>query len=97
MIDLTGCPSISYNFEDADVINIIKNGQLWDLLKSSDEEGFLLNASTPGEDRWTEIGGPDDDGGVGLVPGHAYSIIQVKEVKNFKLLNMRNPWGNFEW
>ena len=32
-----------------------------------------------------------------MVPGHAYSIIQAKEVKGFKLLQMRNPWGNFEW
>ena len=29
--------------------------------------------------------------------GQAYSIIQVKEAKGHRLLNIRNPWGNFEW
>jgi hypothetical protein len=42
-----------------------------------DSQGYLLSASTLGEDRWTELGGPSKAGG--LVPGHAYSIIQVKE------------------
>jgi hypothetical protein len=32
-----------------------------------------------------------------LVPGHAYSVIIVKEALNHKLMNIRNPWGNFEW
>ena len=69
---------------------------MWEILKTSDDEGFLLNGSTPGEDRWTEVGGPDEET-TGLVPGHAYSIIQVKEYKMHKLLNIRNPWGYFEW
>jgi calpain-15 len=32
-----------------------------------------------------------------LIPGHAYSVIAAKEVKGHKLLNIRNPWGGFEW
>ena len=46
-------------------------------MKSFDVSGYLMSASTAGEDRWTETGGPTESGG--LVPGHAYSIIQVKE------------------
>lgn len=60
-----------------------------------DNEGYLLSASTPGEDRWSEAGGPDKEGG--LVPGHAYSVIQIKEVQGHRLINIRNPWGAFEW
>jgi len=60
-----------------------------------DEQGYLLSASTSGEDRWTEAGGPDKEGG--LVPGHAYSVIQVKEARGNRLINIRNPWGAFEW
>ena len=33
----------------------------------------MLSAGTPGEDKWTEGGGPSETGG--LVAGHAYSII----------------------
>ena len=31
------------------------------------------------------------------MPGHAYSIISAVEARGHKLLNIRNPWGNFEW
>ena len=60
-----------------------------------DKQGYLLSASTPGEDRWTELGGPSKKGG--LVPGHAYSVIQIKEALGHQLVNIRNPWGSFEW
>lgn len=31
------------------------------------------------------------------MPGHAYSVIQVKEAFGNQLMNIRNPWGTFEW
>ena len=38
---------------------------------------------------------------LGLAPGHAYTLLEVKEVKtsngNEKLVHLRNPWGNGEW
>ena len=54
-----------------------------------------MSGGTPGEDKWTESGGADKKGG--LVPGHAYSLIEAKEYKNVKLVKIRNPWGQFEW
>ena len=37
----------------------------------------------------------------GLVPGHAYTILNIKEINykgyNVRLLKLRNPWGNTEW
>lgn len=56
-----------------------------------------MSLSTPGEDRWIEQGYLEDGNSEGLIPGHAYTIIQIKEAKNSRLLNIRNPWGNFEW
>lgn len=36
--------------------------------------------------------------GGGIVPGHAYSILKVIETSSkIKLINLRNPWGQFEW
>ena len=65
------------------------------MIKLYDKEGYLMCGGTPGQDMWTEKGGADNEGG--LVPGHAYSIIAAKEYKGIKLLNIRNPWGKFEW
>ncbi len=35
----------------------------------------------------------------GLVAGHAYGILNVLLTKDgkFKLIQLRNPWGSFEW
>lgn len=33
----------------------------------------------------------------GLVEGHAYTVISAKEVHETRLLQLRNPWGTFEW
>jgi calpain-15 len=59
MIDLTGCPSTTYDFTNAKVKIMIDNGQLFKEMMHFDNDGYLLSASTPGEDRWTELGGPD--------------------------------------
>lgn len=34
---------------------------------------------------------------MGIVAGHAYTMISVYDIKSTKLLKMRNPWGQFEW
>lgn len=35
---------------------------------------------------------------LGLVPGHAYAILKIKNVDhNIRLLKLRNPWGKEEW
>jgi calpain-15 len=95
MIDLTGCPTESIDFAKDSGKQLLGDDGLWPLLKFEDENGSLISASTPGEDRWTEVGGPKKQGG--LVPGHAYTVIQVKEAFSNRLLNLRNPWGWFEW
>jgi hypothetical protein len=60
-----------------------------------DQEGYIMSGGTPGVDTLTEGTGPEQKGG--LVPGHAYSIIIAKEYNEIKLVNIRNPWGSFEW
>ena len=42
-------------------------------------------------------GGTDRQEVNGIVQGHAYSILRLKDVEGFRLVQFRNPWGKFEW
>ena len=74
---------------------ILESGEFWKLIRRYNEEGFLISGSTPGDERWMDPQELDNDSN--LLPGHSYAIIDVKEVQGNKLINIRNPWGNFEW
>ena len=52
-------------------------------------------AGTNGVDNLTKGGGkaPLD----GLVPGHAYTLLTVREACGVRLVRLRNPWGDHEW
>ena len=101
MIDLTGAPYSTVRFEDEKTASMILDGSLWQLLKSYDEMGYIQSASTPGEDTLT-VGGERraKDDATGLVAGHAYAILRIKETSSgIRLLEIRNPWGQggMEW
>ena len=103
LITLTGAPYSSIRL-DASAAKGKKQREklanLWSQLKLNDDKGYLQTASTPGEDTLT-IGGDRGAGeGAGLVPGHAYALIQVKETTHgHRLVQLRNPWGRdgMEW
>ena len=59
---------------------------LFDMLHRYDALGFVMSASTCIKERQD-----------GLVGGHAYSLISAVKLHSFRLLKLRNPWGNFEW
>ena len=96
LIDLTGCPCLSYNLSDEQVQKKIESGELWLMMKDYEETGYLLTASTPGEERWNESNYMGTLS-CGLIPGHSYAIITCKQVKGQCLINFRNPWGKIEW
>jgi hypothetical protein len=50
------------------------------------ENNFLMGAASPG-------GSDKDKSGLGVVYGHAYSVMDVAIIDGNKLLQMRNPWG----
>lgn len=54
------------------------------------EKGSTIGASN--------VGGSDDTHSLeGIVQGHAYGVMMAREVEGFKFLQLRNPWGKFEW
>lgn len=80
---------------------------LWTLLKKYDKQKALLSASI-GKMDYRKTDGPSGEQMLereGLVAGHAYSVIQAREVTEgvlgsgpkIQLINLRNPWGTFEW
>ena len=98
MMDLTGAPFKTIRLDDPDLKPSIANGTLWKELKQYDIENYIMSASTPGEDIYTETGARPGKNGTGLVAGHAYTLIAVKETsKGDKLCKLRNPWGSMEW
>jgi len=87
--DLTGLPSKAHFFESDGTQSMIRDGSFWDLLKNYSDKGYLMTASV---DKSTE-----EAKYKGLVTGHGYSLLRCAEAYGNKLLNIRNPWGHYEW
>ena len=88
MTDLTGEGPQSFDFADEDVKKMINGGEFWDLLKHFSQEQYLMGCSHGG-------GGIENDMGLGILSGHAYSLLKVDELKSggkvHRLLQIRNP------
>jgi len=94
--DFTGCPVQAYSFEDRKIKAKIADGSFWKDLVRWDQRKCVMAAGKYGEDKFSESG-LDPSNKAGLVPGHAYSLIEAKEGCGVKLVRLRNPWGRFEW
>lgn len=64
------------------------------LVRKFKTAGCVLGAGSRGRDDTLSEGRGE---GGGIVPGHAYSILDAKKVDGFLLVKLRNPWGTFEW
>ena len=86
---LGGWPE-NFDLDSLEMKEQINNGELWkNLLKWHADNDYLCAGSHNGSDT--------DKNDKNIVLGHAYSILNVQEIKGFKLLQMRNPWGSSEW
>ncbi|OMJ79270.1 hypothetical protein SteCoe_20738 [Stentor coeruleus] len=92
LLDLTGCPSENLLFDSKKVRDMIDSNSFWGYLRELDENGALLSACVTEEH--FENSGPRHGG---LMPGYSYTILQLRETRNEYLINIRNPWGYFEW
>ncbi|OMJ87011.1 hypothetical protein SteCoe_11338 [Stentor coeruleus] len=96
LIDLTGCPTLSYNFKDENIKKDIEKGIMWLNIKDHFDDGYLICASTTGDERWGDVNYMESLT-AGLIPGHGYALINYKEFAGNKLINLRNPWGKLDW
>jgi len=63
--------------------------EFFDTLKTADRQRAVMVAASRGQG--------ESKNAVGIVAGHAYTILKVVQVKHFRLVQLRNPWGQFEW
>ncbi len=77
-----GGPSV---MSEVDVVD-----KLWAQLLSFHSAGFLLGASCNARE-----GVFLDFEEVGLMPNHAYSVLEVLQVEHNRLVRLHNPWGRY--
>ena len=95
---IAGVPSESFSIlSNAPFVTYIhtkyKQDEMWSILKESQKNKYFVCTNT---------GGSEEAEKMGLVKGHTYSLIELKEFvlpddKKLKLIKLRNPWGSFEW
>ncbi|KAI4344843.1 hypothetical protein L6164_012030 [Bauhinia variegata] len=91
LVDLTGGAGEEIDMRSPEAQIDLASGRLWSQLLRFKQEGFLLGAGSPS-------GSDVHISSSGIVQGHAYSILQVREVDGHKLVQIRNPWANeVEW
>ena len=89
MQDITGCPCTRLYLDRDPTAADVESGALFDTLSTYDARGYLMSASTPGEDTWSQTG-QVPTGGPGLVTGHAYTLLQARKTsRGDKLLQVR--------
>lgn len=87
-LDLTGCPSFSFSFDDDKIKALMRSGQFAAMIRDWHAQGFCIVAATDDH---------ADQEETGLVSRHYYSISRIVEAYGQFLINLRNPWGEFEW
>jgi len=90
LVDMTGGIGEKMHLHDKAARKEINDGTMWAKLLSLAKDGHLLGCGS-GSGKDTDISD------MGIVKGHAYSLLRVEEVEGNRLLQLRNPWGSTEW
>ena len=61
--------------------------KIWRKIYLADKSNYIISAST------NQTANED----VGLTGSHTYSVISAHDISGYKILKLRNPWGQFEW
>ncbi|KAJ4462480.1 putative Calpain-type cysteine protease ADL1 [Paratrimastix pyriformis] len=84
--DMTGGYPLTLSMKDPAIKKQIVTGSFWAKLVGFRDAGYLLGAGSP-EGKDTDVSS------LGIVQGHAYSILAVQEEDGNRLIRLRNPWG----
>ena len=83
--DLTGAPS-----EYDQLADDTDTEELWNKLYFCDQNEYIIVCGS--------MGSGEKKNEVGIILGHAYTIISCQIIKGERVLEMRNPWGDHnEW
>ena len=84
MRDLTGAPGYQYTIEDEE--------EIFKIITDRVDQKHAVTISCGKTNLQKQVAKD-----LGLVISHSYSVFQAKEIDGVQLLQIRNPWGNFEW
>lgn len=90
LVDMTAGIGSQFGLRGEKAQESIANGSLWARLRDLAADGHLLACGS-------HSGKDTDVSDLGIVQGHAYSILRVVELDGHRLLQVRNPWGSTEW
>jgi hypothetical protein len=95
--DITGSIETQDINEDGTLLDgdPLPTDDLYAVLKHAEENQFVMAAGTSGTDTLTQNKPGQEARGV--VPGHAYCVKTIRNVGDFRLVKVRNPWHSFEW
>lgn len=87
------CENIRFSkfYDNLEIVE--RNDIIWANILSNREAGFLLACSTGSDTNINE----NEYKARGLESNHAYSILEVKDALNFRLIQIKNPWGHTSW
>ncbi|KAI9808877.1 MAG: hypothetical protein M1827_007152 [Pycnora praestabilis] len=72
--------------------DILDKEQFWNEELMNVNKKFLFGCAAGTFRNWGTVGDRK-----GVVEGHAYSIMEARELKGERLVRLRNPWGLYEW
>jgi hypothetical protein len=79
---LTEAPTISY------IHRRFGKEKIWQELLKADSEKYIICTNSTHETEAEKLG---------IVNSHAYTLIGCKEAQGIRFVQLRNPWGSWEW
>eukprot|EP00597_Dinobryon_sp_UTEXLB2267_P014099 CAMPEP_0170121530 /NCGR_PEP_ID=MMETSP0020_2-20130122/15957_1 /TAXON_ID=98059 /ORGANISM="Dinobryon sp., Strain UTEXLB2267" /LENGTH=848 /DNA_ID=CAMNT_0010351931 /DNA_START=146 /DNA_END=2692 /DNA_ORIENTATION=- len=100
LVDLTGAPYKEFRFSDGAVVESLKSGGLWEVLRGLCKQKYIISAASAiGSSSSANNGQKKSASSLAkLRPAHTYSVINMATTKGgVRLAEVRSPWGQVDW